>query len=310
MSQATSSIVQQSAYPAGRRGSLLRRAFRAGVLLVSVANRALFILEQFPVGVRGEILRSFLRLQWHHFLRKLNPSRQYSVERLFGRPFATADHLSLVGMFDCMFLEREYEFRARHGRPRIVDCGSNVGLSLLWFKRQYPESRILAFEPDLAAFAMLQRNAAQFGWQDVELHNQAVLDKAGTVDFYVDPQQPASVLSSVHPGCGLRTVRPVEAVPLSSFITEQVDLLKLDIEGAEHAVLEELAQAGKLPLVREIILEYHHHLQGGEEDRFSHMLRLLEDHGFGYELSSYPARPFQPRRFSCVMVYAYRKSAC
>lgn len=55
-------------------------------------------------------------------------------------------HLSRVGMFDCMFLEREYEFRARHSRPRIVDCGSNASLSPLWFKRQYPESRILAFE--------------------------------------------------------------------------------------------------------------------------------------------------------------------
>lgn len=216
--------MQPSAYPAGRRGNVLLRAFRACALVLSV------------------------------------------------------------------------------NRPRIIDCGSNVGLSLLWFKRQYPESRILAFELDPQAFAMLQCNVAQFGWSDVELRNQAVLDKAGTVDFYVDPQQPASVLSSVHPGCGLRAVRPVEAVQLSQFLTEEVDLLKLDIEGAEHA--------GKLARVREIILEYHHNLQSSEEDRLSHTLRLLEGHGFGYELSSYLARPFAPRRFSCVMLYAYRKSVC
>ena len=47
---------------------------------------------------------------------------------------------------------------------------------------------------------------------------------------------------------------------LSSVITREVDLLKMDIEGAETAVILELAASGKLKLIKQIHLEYHHHI--------------------------------------------------
>jgi len=146
MSEAVTPVTQRTAYAAGQRGSFLQRALGAVAFLVHTASRAMFILTQFPAGERGPLLGTYLRLKWHHFLQKLWPSFKYPQEKLFGRPFALADHLSLVGMFECMFLEREYEFRATTDRPRIIDCGSNVGLSLLSFKRRYPRSRIVELE--------------------------------------------------------------------------------------------------------------------------------------------------------------------
>ena len=42
--------------------------------------------------------------------------------------------------------------------PRILDCGANVGLASLFFRRLYPQARITAFEADPALFAILEAN--------------------------------------------------------------------------------------------------------------------------------------------------------
>ena len=56
---------------------------------------------------------------------------------------------------------------------------------------------------------------------------------------------------------------PAAVVPsrrLWEFIRSDIDLLKLDVEGAEDAVMDELADSGKLRYVRRLHLEYHHHI--------------------------------------------------
>jgi len=47
--------------------------------------------------------------------------------------------------------------------PLIVDCGANIGLSVLWFAHRYPKARIVAVEPDTANFDLLQLNTAHLG---------------------------------------------------------------------------------------------------------------------------------------------------
>ena len=98
----------------------------------------------------------------------------------------------------------------------------------------------------------------------------------------------------------------METVRLSHFINREVDLLKLDIEGAELMVLEDLAGNGKLSLIREMIIEYHHHMdQNGDE--FSRFLAILEGNGFGYQVYSNLTVPFSRETFQDILVYAYRK---
>jgi hypothetical protein len=99
----------------------------------------------------------------------------------------------------------------------------------------------------------------------------------------------------------------VPARRLSSFITQRVELLKMDIEGAEDSVLQELAASGKLELIQQIHLEYHHHIQQ-HSDRLSGTLRLLEDQGFGYQLRAHPRRWPISQAFQDISLYCYRKS--
>jgi hypothetical protein len=85
-------------------------------------------------------------------------------------------------------------------------------------------------------------------------------------------------------------------------------LLKLDVEGAELGILEDLVETGKLSFVDQIIMEYHHHIEP-DEDRLGQFLSLLEQNGFGYELRAPLDLPFPKGRQHNFMMYAYRKAS-
>lgn len=61
-------------------------------------------------------------------------------------------------LFREIFIEPSYFFRTERPHPLIVDCGSNIGMSVIFFKLLYPDARVLAFEPDPAPFELLEQN--------------------------------------------------------------------------------------------------------------------------------------------------------
>jgi len=97
----------------------------------------------------------------------------------------------------------------------------------------------------------------------------------------------------------------IEAVRLSTFIKEEIDLLKMDVEGAEVAVISELAESGRLRLIKQMFIEFHHHLKV-DENNLSRVLRPLEEHGFGYQISSSSELPWTPKTVQPMLIYAYR----
>jgi hypothetical protein len=75
----------------------------------------------------------------------------------------------------------------------------------------------------------------------------------------------------------------VPARKLSNFIDGPIDFLKLDVEGAEHRVLHDLVETGKLKQIRQMAIEYHHRI-GNQKSRLSPFLHILEDAGFEYQI--------------------------
>ena len=222
------------------------------------------------------------------------------------------DYRAFVDTFIEIFVRRDYAFEAKSDSPVIIDCGSNIGMSVFFFKYAYPNCRVIAFEPDPETFQVLKTNAEMNQWGNVELHNVAVFPTEGIIDFYSDPDRPGSLVMSTCRGRFSRgpdrpvTLHKVQARRLSPYIQEEVDFLKMDIEGIETAVMEELAQCGKLRLIRQMVLEYHHHLDP-EEDRLSGLLQLLEMHNFGYQFHVSTPRPFVKKTLQDILLYAYQR---
>ena len=207
------------------------------------------------------------------------PRRAAGRIRLLDYDVDYPDLVSLCPQWESIFVRGALDFESRDPAPRILDCGANVGLATLYFKRRYPRARISAYEADPAICALLADNLRKNGAGDVEVVNAAVWVAGGTVIFRCEGSDSGAVdgLADDLPG-------PRQAVPsvrLRDLLArEPVDLLKLDIEGAEAAVLEDCADV--LGRVGALVAELHEFDPGRR--RMAGVLDLLGRAGFDYAL--------------------------
>jgi FkbM family methyltransferase len=214
------------------------------------------------------------------------------------------DRPTLNHLYREIFARQHYYFRADSQAPVVMDCGANLGMASLYFKWLYPESRIQAFEPDPATFKLLRENVAR-NHLDIQVHNCALWDQDTEVDFYVDSENPGTLVMSTEESRSRGVPIKVPGRKLSEFIEGPVDFLKLDVEGAEHRVLCDLESAGKLPNIRQMVVEYHHRI-GQRKSCLGEFLGKLEYAGFEYQIhaSLYPVT--SKNVFQDVLIAAYR----
>lgn len=174
------------------------------------------------------------------------------------------------------FIRRIYHFESNSPVPVILDGGSNMGLSILYFKHIYPNARVIGFEPDPDIFRLLQENIERNSLDNVELINAGLGAQTGTVPFV--PDGSAGGRGNYEKAADKRLM--VELHQLSRYLEEPVDFLKLNIEGEELPVLQEAANSGRLRNVRQMVLEYHGWPEGPQ--RLGAILTLLEAQGFRY----------------------------
>ncbi len=217
-----------------------------------------------------------------------------------------------VGLFTEIFFKETYYLVPTHEPIRVIDCGANIGMSLLYIKIRAPRAQVVCFEPNPAARAVLEKNVAANGWEkDVRVLPYALGKKKGTVDFFVDEKEKTSSGGSIGHYQKNKNQKlnsySVEVETLSQYIDQEVNLLKIDIEGAELDVLEELVAAGKLHLVSTLQLEYHY-IPGFFTRPLSEMLTLLESNGFHtfVESNSLPHAIVGHDRLHTYMIFAWR----
>lgn len=213
---------------------------------------------------------------------------------------------SLLCLFREIFINHSYWFTAETSRPFIIDCDANIGMASLYFKALYPAAEILAFEPDPDAFACLEENIKLNGLSGVKIKNEALMRTAGETELYSCKSGPGALWVSVLRARADGSARKARAARLSEYVIRPVDLLKMDIEGAETEVLSELCAAGKLNLIKQAVVEYHHHIDK-DADSLSTVLGMLETAGFGYQINAVLRRPFKAGWFQDVLIYAYQK---
>jgi FkbM family methyltransferase len=252
-----------------------------------------------PGADRRRLLADYLRLK----ARQVRGASGPGTARLLDWEIRYFDLATFAFVVEEIFLERIYELDLPD-EPRILDCGANIGLASLFFAWRHPGARISAFEPGPATFEVLRANLDAAG-VDADLRQVAVSDRAGEVLLY-NPGGAGSVGSSVV--TSRRADAPsdrVKAITLSSAVDERIDLLKLDVEGAEHQVLRELVDSGAIDQIDHIISDVNHHLVHGDE--LGRTLVLLEEAGFGYQISAPLPTPFQRDVAQDVILFAYRR---
>jgi FkbM family methyltransferase len=250
---------------------------------------------------RVTLLRDFARLTAG---RLTGDEHRSGTVQLLGATVSFQDHALLADMFEEIFLQDEYAIAEAGPVAMILDCGSNIGISILYFAQRYPDATIVGFEADPVKARLLAKNVEQNGLSGrVTVVPKAVGGTAGTAEFHYDASDPGSLTSSLLRAH--RDSRTVEVTALSDYVGDGTDILKLDIEGSELDVLEELADTGAIDQVRQILVEVHHNVT---EDRLllSGVTGLLQRAGFRLELRAPLEPPYRHGRLQDILVYAYR----
>lgn len=169
-----------------------------------------------------------------------------------------------------------YKFESSNRSPYIIDCGANIGLSVIYWKHLFPESKVVAFEPDPNIFQMLNKNIKTFNYHDVETRQMAVWTSETELSFRPDN----SVGGKLEIGISRKNCITVKTFRLSDLLSQKVDMLKIDIEGAEYDVLMDCAD--NLHFVDRLFVEYHGELR--KTQKLHQLLALFQNCGFRYHI--------------------------
>lgn len=190
-----------------------------------------------------------------------------------GFNFIVADYMFFLFQYKEIFVDEYYKFQSDNDSPVIHDCGSNVGTSCAYFKMIYPNSTIKAFEAEQGIADILKTNIKNNGLTNIEVIERAVWVDNNGVDLSVEGADGSFVYLG-------ENVRKVNSVRLKELLDSEskVDILKMDIEGAENDVILDCGDS--LKVVDNIFIEYHSYTNS--KQKLSALLDVLEKNDFRY----------------------------
>lgn len=214
------------------------------------------------------------------------PEYEAVEARIAGHSFLFKDRWSLDFLYREIWQKEIYKFLSNTMNPLVIDCGANVGMGILYFKHLYPMARVIAFEPDPVVFRILKENAKKLKWQEVELFQEAVWSSNEEATFQRHYNIAGRLLPAlVSDGKGLVRVRTRRLRPLLE--KQEVNFLKIDIEGAETEVLEDCADV--LTKVRCMFFEYHSFID--KPQTLHRLLAIVNTAGFRVHVHAYEPNP-------------------
>jgi FkbM family methyltransferase len=146
-----------------------------------------------------------------------------------------------VSVFSQVFVIDEYNMEFQKYPRVIVDAGANIGLTSIFYANKYPEARILAIEPESSNYEILKKNIAPYSkitavhaglWKDNKDLN--VVDPGlGKYGFQTMDHRESGRSDNIESVPGVTIDRL-----MADYELEHIDILKIDIEGAEKEVFE------------------------------------------------------------------------
>ena len=188
-------------------------------------------------------------------------------------PFEIADGHSFYYSHREIFIDEIYRFQSDKIDPVIIDCGSNYGTSIVYFKQLYPDSKIIGVEADPDIFEILKNNLEQRSFSNITLLNKAISKEKGSIQFFSEGADGGRIHNMDSP----KNSYKVETINLDELIDGDVDFLKMDIEGAESDML---CISKKLGKVKQMFIEFHSFVD--EKQKLGDLLSTLTKNGFRY----------------------------
>jgi len=176
-----------------------------------------------------------------------------------------------------IFVRKDYQIEARDV-SRVLDLGANIGMATLYLSRLFPGAEFACVEPSPQNTPLLKQSIALNGIRG-RVFEAAIGAEEGEVDLYLSPEPDCT---SIHPGNRTEGVVRVPQISVPQVLQrigwDRVDLLKIDIEGAEKSLLSR--NNSWLHNVRNIVGESH----VGVDYPYAQLVKDLS--GFGFEVKT------------------------
>ncbi|MCG8344568.1 MAG: FkbM family methyltransferase [Chlorobiales bacterium] len=218
-------------------------------------------------------IKLYLRtLGWYGLLALINATvRNSTVMYRIKRgncafPFQIRIHSSDVSAYEQIFIRQEYDFITKTTPGVIVDAGANIGLASIYFANKYPDTRIIAIEPEKSNYLILKKNVEPYSnvtpvfaalWHTNEEIN---LIDPGMGKWGFMTEESDSVESIQGEFCHRVKAITVDEL-IHTYNLEKIDVLKIDIEGAEKEVFSNTSSW--IDKVESIIIELHERMKTG-----------------------------------------------
>ncbi len=163
----------------------------------------------------------------------------------------------------------------------VVDFGGQAGAFSTYVAYSY-KCKILTFEPDRENFNLLKENIRLNKLNDyVKVFNLAVSNKSGKIKFFTSDHSNKGVHSSFYRGGNTET--SVDAISLEDILRktkiDQIDFLKMDIEGGEHELIKPQNE-NFFKKVKSMALEFHSQPHVTNKRPVTDLIQQLESWGF------------------------------
>lgn len=175
------------------------------------------------------------------------------------RPF-TSD----VTTFKHIFVYGDYDFNAVPEPKVIIDAGANVGLASVYFANKYPMAKIIAIELAPSNYQLLTKNVCRY--PQIKTHNAGIWHKKEILKFKEEGISPwgYKVENQIQrDGISVLSITLNEII--DTYEIQIIDILKIDIEGAEVELFSENYEHW-LPKVRYLVIETHDRWRAGSTD--------------------------------------------
>lgn len=132
-------------------------------------------------------------------------------------------------VFYSIFVRKEYDINITFEPEYILDCGANIGISTLFFRMKYSKAKIIAVEPEQSNYNMLIKNIDKY--KDIIAVQGGVYYKK--CKLKIDNKNSEKYAFQVIEG----NDGNIDAYTIPSLLQKyklpRIDILKIDIEGAE-----------------------------------------------------------------------------
>lgn len=178
-----------------------------------------------------------------------------------------------------IFVEKVYVSKKEIEVSKILDLGSNIGLSVAYFKMRFPASTIEAYEPDKNSFKLLQKNISENNFRNVLAYEMAVDDRTGFL-FAADIEEQASVNSQFVVE-GKDENDKVVSKDISEILNKNFDIIKMDIEGGEWNLFRKIVDENLITRASHWFVEFHEIEKNKKQ--FEEILNCFEQNGYKRE---------------------------